>query len=100
MPTDGAQQTGWSVPNERSSERAECGRESQLSIDSSKMQRAPDQNSRSRESEKTLRNARAELARASHLTVMASLAASIAHEINQPLTNVVSNAAAAIQWLS
>ncbi len=76
MPTDGAQQTDWSVPHERPSERAEHGRGSRL------------------------RSASAEMTRASHLTVMASLAASIAHEINQPLTSVVSNAAAAIQWLS
>lgn len=100
MPTDGAQQTGWSIPHEHTSERAERGPGSQLTIDSNKIQRALDETSRRRESEKTLRNACGELARASHLTVMASLAASIAHEINQPLTSVVSNAAAAIQWLS
>jgi C4-dicarboxylate-specific signal transduction histidine kinase len=100
MPTDGAQQAGWSVPHERPSERAEHGRGSRLTIDSTKIQRALDETSRRRESEKTLRNASAEMTRASHLTVMASLAASIAHEINQPLTSVVSNAAAAIRWLS
>ena len=78
MPTDGAQQTGWSIPHEHTSERAERGPGSQLTIDSNKIQRALDETSRRRESEKTLRNARGELARASHLTVMASLAASIA----------------------
>ncbi len=43
--------------------------------------------------------ARAELARAARMTTMGELAASIAHEVNQPLTAVVTNANAALRWL-
>jgi signal transduction histidine kinase len=50
-------------------------------------------------SEASLRCARAELAKTSQLTVMGSLAASIAHEINQPLAVIVSNAGAGLRWL-
>jgi signal transduction histidine kinase len=42
----------------------------------------------------------AELARVSTLTMMGELAASIAHEINQPLTAVVTNANAGLRWLN
>ncbi|WP_249674324.1 trifunctional serine/threonine-protein kinase/ATP-binding protein/sensor histidine kinase [Pseudomonas abieticivorans] len=52
-----------------------------------------------RTTEVALRNARAELARVSHTTVLGELAASIAHEINQPLVSIVSNASASVRWL-
>ena len=42
----------------------------------------------------------AELARASRLTTMGQMAASIAHEINQPLAGVVNNANAGLRWLT
>ena len=42
----------------------------------------------------------AELARASRLTMMGQMAASIAHEINQPLAGVVNNANAGLRWLT
>lgn len=51
------------------------------------------------QTEASLRRARAELARTSHLTVMGSLAASIAHEINQPLAVIANNAGAGLRWL-
>jgi len=41
----------------------------------------------------------AELARVARLTSMGEMAASIAHEINQPLGSVVNNANAALRWL-
>ena len=41
----------------------------------------------------------AELARVARLTTMGEMAASIAHEINQPLTAVVNNANAGLRWL-
>lgn len=50
--------------------------------------------------EDALREARAELARAARLTIMGELAASIAHEINQPLAAIVSNGGAGLRWLS
>lgn len=49
--------------------------------------------------EKALRDAQAELARVSGLTTMGELAASIAHEINQPLAAIVTNASAGLNWL-
>jgi signal transduction histidine kinase len=49
--------------------------------------------------EEALRNAEAELARVARLTTMGELAASIAHEINQPLAAVVANAGACLHWL-
>lgn len=42
----------------------------------------------------------AELARSSHLAVLGELAASIAHEISQPLLSIMSNSAASLRWLN
>ncbi|MGJ7581591.1 ATP-binding protein [Variovorax sp. RHLX14] len=52
-----------------------------------------------REVDKKLRDAQAELVRVSGLTTMGELAASIAHEINQPLAAIVTNASAGLNWL-
>ena len=49
--------------------------------------------------EASLRSARAEMAQISQRTVLAELAASIAHEINQPLLSILSNASASLRWL-
>ena len=49
--------------------------------------------------EQQLRHAQAELAHISRVTTLGELTASIAHEINQPLTAVVTNAEAALRWL-
>ncbi|WP_233233487.1 AAA family ATPase [Bordetella sp. LUAb4] len=57
------------------------------------------ENDRRARAELDLRNARADLARTSHLTVMGSLAASIAHEVNQPLTAITSSMDAGVRWL-
>ena len=43
---------------------------------------------------------RAELARVTRLTTMGEMAASIAHEVNQPLAAIVSNANAGLRWLA
>lgn len=43
---------------------------------------------------------RTELARAAKITTMGEMAASIAHEINQPLAAIVNNANASLRWLS
>jgi PAS domain S-box-containing protein len=53
-----------------------------------------------RGAEEALREAQAELARVARLTTMGELAASIAHEINQPLTAIVSNGGAGLRWLN
>ena len=50
--------------------------------------------------EEALRKSQAELAHVSRLTTMGELTASIAHEVNQPLTAVVNNANASISLLS
>ena len=50
--------------------------------------------------EDTLRDTRARLARNSQIMAVAELAASIAHEINQPLSSVVANGHACQTWLA
>ena len=52
-----------------------------------------------RESERRYREAQMELAHANRVTTMGQLTASIAHEVNQPITGVVTNAQAALRWL-
>ena len=49
--------------------------------------------------EEALRETQAVLARVTRATVVGELAASIAHEVNQPLGAVVTNADAALHWL-
>lgn len=53
-----------------------------------------------RRAQEALENTRSELARVSRLTAMAEMAASIAHEINQPLTAVMTNAETCVRWLA
>src|SRR5437016_3411039 len=50
--------------------------------------------------EEALREARAELAQVTRVMTMGELTASIAHEISQPLTAVVTNASACLRWLA
>ncbi|MDR3417398.1 MAG: ATP-binding protein [Nevskia sp.] len=50
--------------------------------------------------EEALLAARSDLAHATRLTMMGELAASIAHEVNQPLSAVVTNSNAALRWLA
>jgi C4-dicarboxylate-specific signal transduction histidine kinase len=54
----------------------------------------------SKEMEETLRSTRRKLSTAMQIATVAELSASIAHEINQPLASVVTNAQAAETWLS
>ncbi|HWZ76348.1 MAG TPA: ATP-binding protein, partial [Candidatus Sulfotelmatobacter sp.] len=49
--------------------------------------------------EVSLREAQTELAHVSRVTTMGELAASIAHEVNQPLVGVVTNASASLRYL-
>jgi PAS domain S-box-containing protein len=53
-----------------------------------------------RRAEEALRDAQAELARVARLTMMGELAASIAHEINQPLAAIVTSGSAGLRWLN
>jgi PAS domain S-box-containing protein len=50
--------------------------------------------------EDSLRKAQAELAHVTRLTTMGELAASIAHEVNQPLAAVITNGNASLRWLA
>ena len=49
--------------------------------------------------EETLRKTRAELAHVARVTTMGELASSIAHEVNQPLAAIVTNAQICLRWL-
>src|SRR5207253_11459948 len=51
------------------------------------------------QAEQALRQAQADLAHVSRVTTMGELTASIAHEVNQPLTAVVNNANACLDLL-
>jgi PAS domain S-box-containing protein len=53
-----------------------------------------------KETEIELRERRAELAHVARISTMGELAASLAHELNQPLTAILSNAQAALRFLS
>lgn len=53
-----------------------------------------------RAAEDAMRVAQADLARVSRATTVGQLTSSIAHEINQPLMSIVSNAGASLRWLN
>jgi C4-dicarboxylate-specific signal transduction histidine kinase len=53
-----------------------------------------------RQKEASLREAQTELAHVSRVTTMGELAASIAHEVNQPLSGIVTNANTSLRWLA
>ena len=53
-----------------------------------------------RQKEVSLREAQSNLAHVSRLTTMGELAASIVHEVNQPIAGIVTNANAALRWLA
>jgi hypothetical protein len=55
---------------------------------------------RAEEERERLRQVQSELARINRVTTMGELAASIAHEIKQPISAAVSNAEACLQWLT
>jgi signal transduction histidine kinase len=53
-----------------------------------------------KEAETALRDARDQLAHVTRIASLGEMTASIAHEVNQPLTGIIANAHAALQWLS
>ena len=53
-----------------------------------------------KQAEDALRQAQTELAHATRVTTLGELAASIAHEVNQPLAGVVSSGNACMRWLA
>ena len=50
--------------------------------------------------EEALRKSQAEMAHVTRVMTMAEIAASIAHEINQPLSAIVNNGSACLRWLA
>ena len=55
---------------------------------------------RAEEQREKLRQLEADLAHINRVSMMGELAASIAHEVNQPLSGVVSNGSACLRWLA
>jgi signal transduction histidine kinase len=53
-----------------------------------------------RRAEEALRRSQAEMAHVTRVMTMGELAASIAHEINQPLSAIVNNGSACLRWLA
>jgi PAS domain S-box-containing protein len=53
-----------------------------------------------RKSQESLAQAQADLTRVNRIMLVGEMTASIAHEINQPLTGVISNAGTAMRWLA
>jgi C4-dicarboxylate-specific signal transduction histidine kinase len=58
------------------------------------------ENTERQQAEEALRQAQADLAHVSRVTTMGELAASIAHEVNQPITAAVTNAKTCVRWLA
>ncbi|QBR02022.1 trifunctional serine/threonine-protein kinase/ATP-binding protein/sensor histidine kinase [Paraburkholderia pallida] len=58
-----------------------------------------EENARRQATEAALGRARATLSRTAQMTVLGEMAASIAHEINQPLTSIISSVGAGVRWL-
>ena len=55
---------------------------------------------RAEEERERLRQLEADLAHINRVSILGELAASIAHEVNQPLSGVVSNGSACLRWLA
>jgi PAS domain S-box-containing protein len=55
---------------------------------------------RAEEERERLRRLESDLAHLNRVSMMGELAASIAHEVNQPLSGIVSNASAGLRWLA
>ena len=69
----------------------------QRKLDEDKLRESEDQRKRA---EEALHRAQAELAHVTRLTTLGQLAASIAHEVNQPLAAIVADANASLNWLA
>jgi signal transduction histidine kinase len=62
--------------------------------------RESEERRRADHAEQALHQAQVELARVTRVLTLGELTASIAHEVNQPLAGVVTNAQASLRWLS
>jgi signal transduction histidine kinase len=63
-------------------------------------QRVVERTNQLMQASEALREAQAELAHVNRVTAMGQLAASITHEVNQPLGAIVNNASACLRWLA
>jgi len=63
-------------------------------------QRVAERTNQLMQASEALREAQADLAHVNRLTAMGQLAASITHEVNQPLAAIVNNADACLNWLA
>ena len=61
---------------------------------------AKEAESKIKRAEEALRQAQADLAHVNRVTTMGELTASLAHEVNQPLSAIVANGHACLRWLS
>jgi signal transduction histidine kinase len=78
-------------------ERRVVERTRQLTVANEELRK---QMSERQRAEDALRAAQSELARVTRVTAMGELTASIAHEVTQPLTGIVTNGNACLHWLS
>ena len=78
-------------------ERRVLQRTSELATANAKLRR---QMSDLQRAEEALRASQAELAHVTRVTAMGELAASIAHEVTQPLTGILTNGNACLHWLA
>jgi signal transduction histidine kinase len=78
-------------------ERRVLQRTSELTAVNEELRR---QMSERQRAEEALRASQAELAHVTRVTAMGELAASIAHEVTQPLTGIVANGNACLHWLA
>jgi PAS domain S-box-containing protein len=88
------------VASRWSLQRDELGRPAvilETNTDITERKRAEEEQRRSAEA---LRQAEADLAHVSRVTTMGELTASLAHEVNQPITAAVTNAKTCVRWLA
>ena len=94
----------WRRQTEESLRRARDELEARVGERTAELKNANDallnQIAEQRRTEEALQITRTELARVARITTIGELAASIAHEVNQPLAAVVANADACVAWLA
>ena len=71
-----------------------------ISLDNARLYTAlSDENSERKLAEEALAHAQGELAHVTRAVTLSGLAASIAHEVNQPLTSIITHGEAGLRWL-
>ena len=71
-----------------------------LALDITERKQAEEEHKRAEEERERLRQLEADLAHINRVSMMGELAASVAHEVNQPLTGIVSNGSACLRFLA